>query len=461
MTDMILKMLIPALLLGVLALAAVKFFKNTRNQTKSQTTENLKRSGKLRVGSLALALLTSVVYMFGLSYVNSKRASAVISLNYAEASLGQNVNGTRYNMSEIICDDVLERLIKKGGLEGITVGDLKNCFGVSPLIQGNSYSKEHYHVSTEFVVYYYASRKTGKYSSDTMMQLLCNSYRDYYFDKYVNDFDISLDNFYAETEDLDYMDAVTLLQKKANKITNYLYGLQYKNSSFVSSDGATFASLAAKTSNLSSSQIYDALYAFVLQNGISKDAKVYERRLAYINSRYGFDREELDAAYNTTSAAVKRYDKDMARIVLVPTLGDDGNFYMGRTNIGIDELSLQAVEFSSSIATLEKSIKDNELKIEKFKNAVGNTDENKQAADELIKEIQISLKVLAEEARSIGREYYSNRMNRCVSASVYTDGIMSQVKKAVPIFVLAYLAFWAYKTAQGISENVNGKRRSR
>lgn len=457
MTDLIMKMFIPAVLLIVFALAVVIYLRNTRNQTRSRKTEMLKGAKKLRVGAFALALLTSALYTLQLFYVNSKQATAVVSLNYAEASLGQNVNGTRYNMYEIICDDVLERLIKKGGLEGVTVNDLKSCLSVAPLIQGNSYAKENYHISTEFVVYYNASGKTKKYPSDTVMQLLCNSYRDYYFDKYVNDFDISLGNFYADTDDLDYMDAVTLLEKKANKIMNYLYGLQSKNSSFVSSDGETFASLAAKTFNLSSSQIYDTLYSFVLQNGISRDPEVYERRLSYINSKYGFDREELDASYKTTSAAVDKYDKDMARIVLVPTMGDDGNFYMGRTNIGIDELSLQAVGFSNSIAALEKNIKDNELKIEKFAGATGNTDENRQIADELIKDIQEALKKLAEEARSVGREYYSNRMNRCIFASVYTDSIMSQANKIVLVFVFAYLVFWAYGTAKEMSED--GKRR--
>lgn len=61
------------------------------------------------------------------------------------------------------------------------------------------------------------------------------------------------------------MDATDLLSKKTNKILNYLYGLQQENSSFISSSGATFASVASKVSTLNSAQISDMLYSYILQ----------------------------------------------------------------------------------------------------------------------------------------------------------------------------------------------------
>lgn len=160
--------------------AAVVFWKKTRNQTKSQTKAELKKLKIFRMSALLFAIIMCFSSTLASYFDTTRQSSAVIALNYAEASLGQNVNGTRYNMSEIICDDVIERVIKKGGFTDLSVSDLKSCFSVVPLNQGNSYSKENYHISTEFAVYYNASKKTKKYDTNAIAQLLCNSYRDYY-----------------------------------------------------------------------------------------------------------------------------------------------------------------------------------------------------------------------------------------------------------------------------------------
>ena len=141
----------------------------------------------------------------------------------------------------------------------------------------------------------------------------------------------------------------------------------------------------------------------------------------------------------------------MARIVLVPTWDNDGQYYMGRTKIGIDTLSVQSVSYSKDIASLEKSIKDNQLKISKFSESTGNTEQNRQYISELIKSTEQSVEKLAEEARLIGQEYYSGQMNQCISATVYAGSVFSRIKTLAVVFLFAYVAFWAKKSATEIS----------
>lgn len=425
--------------------AAAVFYKKSRNQTKSQTRAEIKRIKLFRFGAMVYAIIICFCYTLASYFDTAKQASAIVALNYAEASLGQNVNGTRFNMSEIISDDVISRLIKKGGFDDLTVDDLKACLSVTAINQGNSYSKDKYHISTEFSVSYQASKKTKKYDSNAVVQLLCNSYRDYYFDNYVNDFQLPEEK--QETEELDYIDAADLLSARANNILNYLYGLREKNSAFISSNGSTFTSVAAKVEMLSSAQISDSVYSFILQNGISKDSERLISRYTYTNVQYGYEKEKLRQSYDITNSAVAKYDKDMARIVLVPTWDNDGQYYMGRTKIGVDTLSKQSVSYSNSIAAIEKSIKDNELKIEKFKEAAGNSEENRAYAASLIAAAEKSLESLAHEAREIGQEYYSSQMNECISATVYQGTLISKVKTLAAVTVLAYIAFLAKRSA--------------
>lgn len=428
------------------ARAAVVFYKKSRHQTKSQTKAELKKVKIFSFGAFVYAIIICFCFTLASYFDTAKQASAVVALNYAEASLGQNVNGTRFNMSEIISDDVMKRVIKKGGFDDLTVDDLKECFSVSALNQGNSYSKDKYHISTEFAVQYQASKKTKKYDSNAVVQLLCNSYRDYYFDNYVNDFQLLNDERTADG--LDYIDAADLLSKRASNILNYLYGLREKNSAFISSNGSTFASVAAKVELLSSAHINDSVYSFILQNGISKDSEKLISRYTYTNILYGYDKQKVQQAYSITNSAVAKYDKDMARIVLVPTWDNDGQYYMGRTKIGIDTLSKQSVSYSNSIASIEKSIKDNELKIEKFKSAAGNSEENREYVASLISSAEKSLEELAHEARAIGQEYYSSQMNECISAAVYQGTLFSKAKVLALVAVLAYIAFWAKKSSE-------------
>lgn len=448
-----------ACIVAVLFLMALfTFWKKMRNQTKSQTKAEFKKLKIIRVDAFVFAVIICLAYTLASYFDTERQANAVVALNYAEASLGQNVNGTRYNMAEIISDEVLQRTIKKGGYDDLTVSDLKSCLSVVPLTQGNSYSKDSYHISTEFSVSYYASKKTQKYDSHTLLQLVCNSYRDYYFDKYVNDFQIKLDDLEEETAPLDYIDAANYLSIKANKILNYLYGLRQKGSSFISSKGATFDSVAAKVDILNSARINDALYSYVLQNGVSTDSARLINRFEFVNVQSDFDKQELDQSYSITNKAISRYDSDMARIVLVPTWDSEGKYYMGRTKIGIDELSVQAVSYSQSIASVEKGISDNNLKLEKFRAAAGNTAENREYASSLISEIEVSLKSLAEEARLIGQEYYSNQMNQCISATVYSSSVLSQAKTLLLILIVSYIAFWAKKSSVSFaSEDGNNK----
>lgn len=460
MISQILKAAAVAVPAVILLFSAIGIFKKSRNQTKSQTKAQFKKIKVFRFAALLFALVCCFVFTLGSYFDTEKQASAVISLNYSEASLGQNANGTRYNMSEIICDDVIERMAEKGGIDDVSVSDLKSCFAVSPLTQGNSYSEDSYHISTEFEVVYNANKKTQKYDSETLVQLLCNSYRDYYFDKYVNDFQIQLETLADETRNLDYIDATDLLGKKANKILNYLYGLQQKNSSFISDSGATFASVAAKVDTLNAVQINDMLYSYILQNGISGDVDRLLNRFTYINKQSDFEKQKLSQSYDITNSAIAKYDKDMARIVLVPTWDNDGQYYMGRTKIGIDTLSVQSVAYSKNLANVEKGIKDNELKIAKFSEAAGNSEQNRSYVKDLISSTEQSLEKLAEEARLIGQEYYTNQMNQCISAVVYPATVLSKAKNLLAVFAFAYIAFAAKKFCNEFGEKAEKQNRA-
>ena len=95
------------------------------------------------------ALLLSVFAVFNHLKLRQSVYS-IISLNYSEASQALNSNSTRYNMAEILCDEVIQRAIEKGAFEKVTVNQLRDCLVVYPCVQGGVGDKAEYHISTEF-----------------------------------------------------------------------------------------------------------------------------------------------------------------------------------------------------------------------------------------------------------------------------------------------------------------------
>lgn len=438
---------LPYVVIGVFfAVAAVTIFLRSRKMTRSEFFKVFKGAKYIQAWVLIVAFVLS--FAFGvLNHLNSKNwVSAVVALNYSEASQAQNSNGTRYNMAEITCDEVIEKAIEKGAFENVTVKDIKSCLSVYPYVQGSVNSKEEYHISTEFVVEYCASRKTRHLDAENVIQLITSAYKEYYIEKYTDSYRLKTDEERPDFSKMEYMDIVLYFNKEATGILNYLYGLSEKGSSFVTSANTTFNSIAGKVYQFRQTQIEENLKSLILQNGIVRDKSGYVDRLSYQNVNTGFDRQKHAASFNLCNQAIAMYSEEMTRVVLVPTWDEVGKYYMGRTKVGIDELSVKATGYSDLVASNEKEIMDNNLVINKM-NAAGNVNAN-HMADTLIASIDKSLIAFTKEAISAGREFSNYKMNQCIAVSVSGISLFSELKDILVFAVLAYAAIILYAIAK-------------
>ena len=132
------------------------------------------------------------------------------------------------------------------------------------------------------------------------------------------------------------------------------------------------------------------------------------------------------------------YSEEMTRIVLVPTWDQAGKYYMGRTKVGVDELSVMATNFSNYVASNEKEIMDNNLIMDKI--SVNNQDaEISASADSLIDSVFASIKDFEKEAITAGRECSRHKMNQCIAVSIYGLSIMSELKDLIIFAAFAYI----------------------
>ena len=443
-TDILLKSII--LIVGVLfVLSAAIIFFRLKNVNRTERTQIFKTAQYFNAWIILVCFITTMMYGIFNHFDLKKSVHAIISLNYSEASGALNSNGTRYNMAEIISDEVVEKAIKKGALEDVTVKELKNCLVVYPCVQGGVDDESQYHISTEFAVEYHASKDTAHLDSENVIKLITSAYKEYYIEKYTDNF--SLDSEEPAFSEMEYMDIVEYLDKETQAVLNYLYGMAEKNLSFVTENKSTFNSIAGKVHQFKETQINQNLRSLIVQNGIARDRDGYIDRLSYHNKNVDFDRQKNDASYKLCNQAIDMYSEEMTRVVLVPTWDQAGKYYMGRTKVGVDELSVMATNFSNYVASNEKEIMDNKLVIDKISSG-NQAPQFYASADSLIDSIYTSIKGFEKEAISAGREYSRHKMNQCIAVSIYGVSLMSELKSLLLFAAFAYVSLVLYQISK-------------
>ncbi|MBR5271633.1 MAG: hypothetical protein IKV64_05565 [Clostridia bacterium] len=443
MISSLLQKLLLAVVGLLLVVSAFTIYFRSKNVTKREFFKTFKSTRLVSVWILIFVVVISGV--FGIfNHMKAKHSvTAVVSLNYSEASAAQNSNGTRYNMAEIICDEVVEKAIEMGAFENVTVKQLKNCLCVYPYVQGDVNDKSSYHISTEFVVEYHASKHTDHLDAENVITLITSAYKEYYIEKYTDNFSITSKEEKPDYSSMEYMDIVTYLNKETTSVLNYLYGMAQKGPSFVTKNNTTFNAIAAKVHQFKETQIEQNLKSLILQNGIAKNKDSYIDRLSYQNKNTDFDMQRNNASFGICNRAIDMYSEEMTRVVLVPTWDEGGKYYMGRTKVGIDELSVMATTFSDNVASNEKEIMDNNLVIEKMQSVSENASANAEA-DALIASIDESIDNLTIEAINAGREYSNYRMNQCIAVSISGTSLFSELKIIIIFAFLSYIAACAF-----------------
>lgn len=430
---------------GLLAVSAAIIFFRLKNVNRTERAQIFKSAEYFNAGIILICFVVTMVYGIFYHIDLKKSVNAVVSLNYSEASQALNSNGTRYNMTEIISDEVIERAIKKGALENVSVKQLKDCLSVYPYVQGGVGDESKYHISTEFAVEYHASKNTSHLDSENVINLVTTAYKEYYIEKYTDNF--SLDAQKPDFGKTEYSDAVAYLEKEAGAVLNYLYGMAEKDPSFVTDDGSTFNSIAGKVYNFKEIQINQNLKSFILQNGIARDKVGYIDRLTYQNNDLEYDRKKNEASYEVCRRAIDMYGEEMISVVLVPTWDSSGKYYMGRTKVGVDELSVLAAGYSGDVAAVGKEILENEAEIDKITSAKQSA-KLYESADLLIDSAYNSIKDFEKEAIIAGREYSRYKMNQCVAVTIYGASFMSELKALAVFALFAYAALVLWKISR-------------
>lgn len=350
------------------------------------------------------------------------KKSVVLSLNYEEASKGQNPNLTRYNVYELKSDRVMERVISNAGLQDVlTPTELSEHIDIAENSSGKTIDPNDsstYYISTSYTVSYRMNREIKNISVDDMMTLICKSYNDMFHEEYVGTKSV-LKYDLGDIEGKEYIEIAKLFTNKSDQMLRYIQQRIEENATYRSDiTGQSFQTIKKMIQNVQNYSI-KKYSAFVLESGLSRNKDHYIRTLNYKNDMLNIKYQKFMIDYNVRKQQVQDYDSAMIGTVMVPSINEKQEYYMSRTNTGTDYLTKEADYSLSQGNAVDRDIIDNNDIIAKV-NASTADEESYKKADELIKTVDEELKQVANTADTTDKEYIKHTTKDYLTFTEYT-----------------------------------------
>ena len=375
------------------------------------------------IKTIAVLMCVFVFISLIVTYTGSfNKKSVVLSLNYEEASKGQNPNLTRYNVYELKSDRVMERVISNAGLQDVlTPTELSEQIDIAENSSGKTIDPNDsstYYISTSYTVSYRMNREIKNISVDDMMTLICKSYNDMFHEEYVGTKSV-LKYDLGDIEGKEYIEIAKLFTNKSDQMLRYIQQRIEENATYRSDiTGQSFQTIKKMIQNVQNYSI-KKYSAFVLESGLSRNKDHYIRTLNYKNDMLNINYQKFMIDYNVRKQQVQDYDSAMIGTVMVPSINEKQEYYMSRTNTGTDYLTKEADYSLSQGNAVDRDIIDNNDIIAKV-NASTADEESYKKADELIKTVDEELKQVANTADTTDKEYIKHTTKDYLTFTEYT-----------------------------------------
>ena len=339
----------------------------------------------------------------------ARTAKMLVALNYEEATRGLYPNNTRFNISLIKSEDVLDRAIAKAGLEGqITALDMADHItALASNVDGMQLPSDttSYKIATTYTITYEKNDELGpRISARDMLGLIVEAYKEAFYEDYTY-VEVGIAPDWSECEEQEYMEIGSFFEKECRKLRRFLNTNANENGTYRSArTGETFPSLRQKVDNFISIDLekYDS---YVLQSGLSKNRERYISKLEYENFLKNIDYQKFMAEYQNRLHTIEIYDSALTAVVLIPTLDTQNNFYMSRTKVAIDYQATAAESANSNGNDTMAVIQKNESAIRQMRSQTANSSSSLATAQSMIQDMKQKLETLIETTKILNKEY--------------------------------------------------------
>lgn len=405
-------------------------------QIKQYILPNIHKICQIQLSVLVICCLCNYA-------INTNKAQIVVEFTYTELQQGLNPNGTRFNPSSMTQDDVMTLVSHDLGVD-IQPAELRRCIkihntGSQQELTATSIPKltSGYKIQTTDEIYKYS------FTAQELLDSFQKCYSDYFVKTYAGNFSILSLNGIDDVLNLDYLEMIDYFQMYQANIQHLINKFKNENNTY-KYNGVSFADIQESLGSFESITI-ERFKQFVLDNGISKDDQAYSSWVLYQNKIKDVQMRKYRAGYDIRLDAIKLYDEKMATVVLVPTRDSKDEFYMSRTQIGVDYLAEEANSYQNKATDIQNQINTNNYAINMVTNQ--QADESYYIeADKMQEDIVNQLKSIGESALELTEEYIKYKRDGYLKVETNEQQFLSLIdlKKGIMLTGLCGLTVQLY-----------------
>lgn len=407
---------------------------------KTIDIQSIERAFKRAIVNKRYFLCRVVLFLAVYACIHFAKAHMIpqlqVGFTYEDAAKGQTPNKTRFNESEILSTDIMEKIIQKGNLN-MTAEELSECFTLNSFFDEKKIDEETAEaalkISTEYRVVFTDRIYYRKMSPRSIMGLLAEVYEEEFKKLYIeNDsiFSLELD----ATESMEYLDIADYLHLQARKLKRYFENCVGEKSA-----------LSGKIETYIEVEL-ERFRSYVLEHGLFKRNEEYKMRMEHINRILQLEYDKDIATYDIRTEMMGMYNTNMTDYVLVPTYDPDGGFYMSRTKVGVDYFADEADEFSKNAKSLLEEIENNDYIKHQAESAERSS--ASERAEEQIGNLEDELKSLSAECQEYCDSFFENKRNKYGNGYLQLDvievsmeSIMSTIFRGTLIFIVVLCSY--------------------
>lgn len=411
----------------------------------------LKIGKKEIIWILIISFICSAAFTAYNTIASSHIKFLTVTLNYADAKKGLNPGGSRYNISDILSDEVLNRAIEISGDTSLSAEMLRKRMFVDSkmplsaiektteaIASGSTYNYN----PTEFDVYYSQKKKLGKNNTVKLIHALAEAYNEYFLNKYSDKNTILEFDGIEEFDGYDYIEIHQILSDKINSMITYLGSHQEENTAFRSGEtGYSFENLINMLINLRDKDL-EKLEAYIIQNKISNDKAEFIRKQNYLINKESLQYNISMQSSDIIKSALDIYDAHLTGIAFIPSVDGNDEYYMSRTKTGLDNLAMRSYNEGITATDLKKSIDEHQYLVDKFSDK-SVTEGDAQTAETMIIDLCGHLEKISEVAIKTDSEYISDKTNDYLTFSLPQDRLNIPIVGLVKNFVAAFVVIFA------------------
>lgn len=390
---------------------------------------------------LIKGIVYTLIAMLCFSIVNSSSASTVMSLNYEESAKGKTPNGSRFSVSDFLSQDYLNAVLTEAGLQhDITTAELSDMLRIISTNARVVTDESDYYISSSYNVSVELPwDKRRLISAEDLLDIICRVYQEKFNAEYrVTAKSLELD---VDLSEMDYNEISDYFRMMNNRIRSYLTVRNNHDGAFITADGQTYGALRKEVSNIDLYSLAE-YESYIWENGVTANA---ERRLAdlqemnrQLNWKYASSSQTSDAYRKI----LEEYNNQMVSSVLIPTYDSTGAFYMSRTKVGIDDLTLEANELLSTATAYSKSIATNVSKINAIRQ--GCTKEQRETATRMAENIAAKMSKVVSEIERVDTEYYDQRISNYLVFTSQQRSLSERTNAKQSLMIAAALCLMSY-----------------